>query len=668
MDNDYWPRRWTFTLLLLGITLLPSLTNGQPVSRITVDITTQDQLFAGTDDPIQLQIGGQSFKLDNPDQDDFERGNTDRFEIDIPGQRLTMELIRAVGTISIVKLDDSFFGGGWDFGAIRVWIGTATGAPLYDNPEVNESLDGDDLEWHAEIDDPGWNFPEPEPPFPPCVLGDVDTGIEFDSDCDGIPDDEDDAFNPPDADGDGLPDPLEESGGTDPSNPDSDGDGWWDASNRRSVLILTRIKCHDEQEDAGRDELYLAAEDARYPLTRSLDGSWTLDDGSEIFPGLIVDTRVSPPAAAGTGPLSFVTRLRLREGDPTVIEGPTDDTFQVEDINWSESGTQTLVHQSDDAHYELEFLSMTVTFADPNPLSATADTDADGLGEALEFAIAVQAATVQPGPVPGYDGLADPAWRDAFVEIDHVGADNSLPYDAKQMVVSQFRFQNISLRIDDGYLEGGSVTQMDQETVSLNDLLNTFKPAEFATERAQHFRYGLLTDRVQGGRFGVGGGIRTSGFVVGHLRIGPADFGHSMLAEFTPILVMHEMGHTFGLCHRAGDLPPTAPAACPASPSAPCGRYCNISSTEFVDQSANTAMGSDTLFDLLTELGLAALVGAAAGATLGAIIGAWIGGLPGAIAGGILGGLLVGLFAAGQADVFQRLVDYHEIEWAALIF
>ena len=84
-----------------------------------------------------------------------ERGNTDRFEIDVPGQRLSVELIRAIGTISILKLEDSFFGGGWDFGGIQVWVNQVTGPPLYENLQVNESLDGGHLDWHADLDDPG---------------------------------------------------------------------------------------------------------------------------------------------------------------------------------------------------------------------------------------------------------------------------------------------------------------------------------------------------------------------------------------------------------------------------------------------------------------------------------------------------------------------------------
>lgn len=672
--------RASLGLLALALLIGPPYARAQEIFQLIVEVKTKDALFAGTDDPIQLTLGGQPFRLDNPDRDDFERGNTDRFELPVAGGRMTVELIRAVGLISVAKLGDSFFGGGWSFEGITVWINSQTGTPLYQNSSVNRSLDGGDLVWTATLEDPGWNFPPPPPPFPPCTLGDVDTGLLFDADCDGISDDSDDTFNPTDSDGDGLPDRYETNTGMDPMQPDSDGDGWWDGNNRRSFLMLTRIKCFDEEEDVGSDEIYVVAEEVRYPLAPVLDGSWPMDDNSEIFPGVIVDTRVRTPANPA-GETSYLTRLRLREGDPTVLEGPTDDTYKVFEITWGENGTFTIEHQTDDAHYLLEFRSFTVPFTDSNPLTADADTDADGLRERDEFLISVQDPSKQPTVIAGYHGLADPAWRDAFVEIDAVGNDNRVPFDARQMVVSQFQNHNITLRIDSapesgdtnvlGHLGGGQVLPYE-ETLTIAKLNSaTYKadPARFAPGRSNHFRYALFSDKVEGeGSYGVGSfHPLQGGFIVAHLQA-IFDFGHTMTFEYTPILIMHEMGHTFNLCHRAGDKGETAPDSCPAPAGARCGRYCTVSSTEFVDQSSNTAMGSDTLFDLIVELGVVGLITGAIGAAIGAIIGAAIGGPPGAIIGGIIGGLLGAGLGVSQADIFTRFVDYHPIEWQALRF
>jgi hypothetical protein len=654
------------------VTLLVPTAYCQEINKLFVEVRTEDKAFAGTDDPVDLQLGGQPFHLDDPDKDDRERGNTDEYEIDVPGGRLTIELIRAVGSIAVVKLEDSFWGGGWDFGGIRVWANVKAGTPLYENMSINKSLDDGHLEWHADLDDSGWSLPEPAPPFPPCVLGDIDLGIEFDSDCDGIPDSSDPVFDPVDSDGDGIPDPVEENAGTDPLSADSDGDGWWDAMNRRYLLLVTRIKCFDEAEDAGRDELYITAEDARYPLAPDLDGSWPMDDGSEIFPGLIVDSRVAQPAAAGNPNPVFHTRLKLREGDPTVVEGPTDDTYKQFSIDWGESHFETVVHDASDEHYEIDFRSVMVTFPDPDPVDPLADDDEDGLTESKEFAISQQLPSAEPAVIDGYNGLADPGWREVFVEVDSVGPGNRLNSDAKQMVVSQFFNHNISMRLDDGYLGGGDVVPY-RETISLQVLQDEYRDEVtdtiFSSLRAEHYRYGLMADRVQGeGSFGVGSFTPTGGFAVGHLRIAGIDFGHTMVAEYTPILVMHELGHTFNLCHRAGDKGETAPNSCPATPGMRCGRYCAASDTEFVNQSSNTAMGSDTTWDLIVELGIAPIIAAGAGVALSAVIGFLLGGPLGAVIGGIFGGLILGIFVGSQADVFQRLVNYHWIEWVSLRF
>ena len=671
--------------------ILPVHASGQEIFRLIVEIKTSDKTFAGTDDPIQLQIGGQAFNLDNPNHDDFERNNTDHFELPVNGGLLSVELIKAIGIISVAKLGDSFWGGGWAFGGIKVWVNDTTGAPIYENPNVNVWLDGDSLVWSASLQDAGWNFPPPPPEFPPCTIGDVDTGLLFDSDCDGIPDESDPVFNPTDTDGDGLPDGYEVQTGTDPHNPDTDGDGWWDGRNRRSFLVLTRIRCLDEQEDIGRDELYLTAEDVRFPVTESLDGNWPMDDGSDISPGVIVDSRVSPPVASGVPPLDFRTRFRLRESDFTIFEHPTDDTLKDFDINWNGEGTFQIEHNDGDAHYILDFVSFTLTFRDPNPLDANADTErypnplhpendlhGDGLTERKEFQISMQDPAVQHTPIAGYNGLADPSRRDAFVEVDAVGSDNQVPYDAKQMVVSQFYNHGISLRFDDGYLGGGQVLPYE-ETLTMPKLLSNYKgdPTRFAPERASYFRYGLFVDKAEGeGCFGIGSLSPPPGggnFIVAHFRAGCfwPDLGHTMIGEYAPIVIMHEMGHTFGFCHRVGDKDPQAPSSCSA-PSGTCAHYCTDPSTNtvdpttpIVDQSSTTAMGSDTTWDLITEILFPwGLVGIGAGIVVGGLIG----GIPGAIIGGIIGGLLGSLFGATQADAFARSVNYHLVEWTVMRF
>ena len=256
-------KSWVSTfllLMLLSVWLLPpAAAESQHITSIIVEITTGDVRFAGTDDKIIFQIGGKTFTLDNPDHDDFERDNVDRFQLLVEDDIFSMDMIRGVGTISLTKMEDSFFGGGWRFSAITIWVASDSTTPIYQNAHVDRWLDGDDLadrQWITTLGEEGWNLPE-EPPFPPCGgpiltltkpgLAPLDGESTLDSDCDGIPDSEDGSFDtPPDSDGDGLPDLYETQTGSLPTNPDSDGDGWNDGTNRRSFLLLTRIQCRDE--------------------------------------------------------------------------------------------------------------------------------------------------------------------------------------------------------------------------------------------------------------------------------------------------------------------------------------------------------------------------------------------------------------------------------------
>ena len=627
--------------------VIPPVAEAQLVTRLVVDMTTRDTLFAGTDDGIVLFIGGMSFELDDPNRDDFERGHTDRFELPIPDPGLDLATIRIVGTIAVIKTGDSFFGGGWNFGGITIWPQSASLPPIYQNASVNKWLDGGDLEWHTTLGEPGWNIPEP-PPFPPCVSGDVDTGTVVDSDCDGVPDGSDPTFdNPPDQDGDGLPDLYEDITGTNPLDDDSDDDGWADGRNRRVLLILDRIECIDENEDVGSDEIFLVAMDVRHPRKVSLDGYWAMDDNSIVFPGMIVDSRLVPRETPGSPPLAFKTHMRLRESDFEFFESPTDDTYRIFDVLWSSTGTQTVEHNADDAHYLLTFRAVETFAQDPSPNDPNADSDKDGLRDSTEFQLSTQQPSVQVARVEGYDGLADPSRRDLFVEIDFVTTAR-MPFDAKQAVASQFDNQGIRPRFDDGYFGGGGEVIADgQSVVRIEDLENTYRPQHSASVRTGEYRYGLFSEETAGE--GSSGNARGTGFIVAR---------ETMLGEFSAIVLMHEIGHTLDLCHPGGDgKPPEVSATCPTPPSWPhanCRHYCGVGDNDI------TAMGADIGLDSI-------LAGVAAGALIGGLLGA-AGGPAGVVAGIIIGGLLGGILGFVNSDAYLRVVNYHLNEWAALRF
>lgn len=662
------PARWPSLLCslaaLLGALALPRAAPGQQIHVLVVDVRTQDERFAGTDDGVHLQIGGLDFTLDDPDRDDLERGNTDRFFLAADGQPLTFELIRGIGQIAVTKIEDSFFGGGWGFGGLTIWAESDATAPIFEDDAINVSLDGDDLEWITTLDEPGWNVPEP-PPFPPCnTPGDIDTGAGAvaDADCDGIPDGSDPSFDtPPDGDGDGLPDLFETQTGSDPASPDSDGDGWADGRNRRGYLVLTRIRCDDEREDAGSDEIYLNAEDVRYPAAFDLDGYWAMNDDGQRSPGVVLDTRVAPRGAA---PL-YRTRLRLRESDFEIFERPTDDTYAVFELEWSGEGTTTFTHEDDDSRYVLTFRWFTLDFRDPAAL-ADADGDRDSFSERNEFLLTTQDPAVQPQRVEGFDGLADPERRELWVEIDASGSDQRFRYDAKQMVASQFQYHGIAPRFDDGYLGGGEVlpyvetwTPADVDAARADPSAPTLAPERRALG---HFRYAFLVDDLEEGE----GEFGEASFACPPCRLmiaGVPLFGHTLIAQAQPIIFMHELGHTLGLCHRIGDRGKTvSPCPTPAGFDPTCDHYCGVG------QESTTAMGSETGLDTAIPVVGGTLAGIGGGIVAGALIGSAIapgvGTVVGAIVGGIVGGIIGGVTGVVLgADFYARFVDYDAIEW-----
>lgn len=637
-------KRWVLTALVLLSTLGGA--HAQIITKLTVEIKTKDKMFAGTDDPIHLLIGGHDLHLDDPDRDDFERNNLDRFEKDIPGIGLDLGLLRRMGTISVIKTKDSFWGGGWDFKGMTIWGHGPD--PIYENPDIDVSLDGDHLEWHTTLGEPGWNLP-PEPlPWPPCLTGDIDLGILIDSDCDGIADESDPSpFDTPvDSDGDCLPDLFEEQRGMDPNDPDSDDDGWLDGCNRRSYLVLTKVECLDEREDWGRDEIYLVTEDVRAPMSVDLDNTWVMDDDTEVFPFTIVDFRAAPPAAPGDPALNYTSHVRLREQDPTFLRRPTDDTYKKFTVTWSENSAITEVHQDDDSHYIMTFQSYTTTFLDPSPLDKDGDADEDKLADSLEFMISVQDPRVQPMNIAGYNGLADPESREMFIELDHAGADHRIKFTAKQMVGSQFYYHNVRPRFDDGYLGGGTELPYE-EYVTMDELTDNYynDSTIFAPERRQFYRYALFVDKIDGWFiFATNGLARGKRIVVAR---------QTLTGLFGPIVYMHELGHTLELCHTDQWMadPPVTSETCPIpSGNKWCREYCGV------PKDADTAMGDTVGLDSI-------LAGALGLALIGAIIGGALFGLPGALIGAGIGLVVGGVAGFFNSDAYQRLVNYHDIEW-----
>jgi hypothetical protein len=56
----------------------------EKITKIVLELTTCKKFRGSTDDPIVLYIGSYSWDLDRPHHDDFERGEIDTFDLEIP--------------------------------------------------------------------------------------------------------------------------------------------------------------------------------------------------------------------------------------------------------------------------------------------------------------------------------------------------------------------------------------------------------------------------------------------------------------------------------------------------------------------------------------------------------------------------------------------------------
>jgi PLAT/LH2 domain-containing protein/thrombospondin type 3 repeat protein len=672
-----------FTVAFVLTASLAAPVRAQVITKLLVEIKTGDKTFAGTDDPVHLLLGGKDFTLDNPGHDDFERNHTDAFELPVSDPDFTADMVRAVGRITISKTGDSFFGGGWYFAGIKVRINDPASEPIFADGAINKWLDGDHREWHSELGDPGWNLPEP-PPFPPCKADPVilfkkqaakaadngDPGL--DSDCDGIPDDVDTTFDPdqPDQDGDGLPDRFETQNGTDPTKADTDGDGWLDGGNVRDILLLTKVECIDEDGtvEIGSDEIYFAAENVRFPLSPTLDNHWEMDDHMKVEPFVIVDNRT--PRAGNAAP-AYKTRSKLREADFTFMEKPFDDTFESFTLDWTRNDTREMDFQGGSRHYRMAFKSITTTFMDPSPTDPQGDHDQDMLPDSLEFLISAQSAQLfDTVPVPGYDGLATPLRRNLFVEVDATDSDADMPFDAKQQVSSQFYYHEISMHLDDGFLHGGELLQYDEE-VDFSEL-GMYRDMHQRPERFSFFKYALFVPSM-GGQHNGRADRPGKKLMVSR---------STMIGSFSAIVFIHELGHTLGLCHPIGTSEPPSPSpSCPTPstwhgncqtccfssitvngvttplPLNCCSHYCGV------DDGDVTAMGDDIGVE---EIVIGGAIGIMVGLAIIALFIPGAGWLVGAalLAAAALLGAIGGFFFS---DAYQRVVDYHVNEWAAIL-
>jgi hypothetical protein len=111
------------------------------VSGLRVKITTGDVSWAGTDDDVTLTLSGRNWDLDNSGHNDFERGNTDSFDLD-PGTGFYRS---SINSVRISKSPDGI-AGGWRLKGVEIIVNEVT---IFNNQSINRWLEDDSRTWSA---------------------------------------------------------------------------------------------------------------------------------------------------------------------------------------------------------------------------------------------------------------------------------------------------------------------------------------------------------------------------------------------------------------------------------------------------------------------------------------------------------------------------------------
>ncbi|SIN77325.1 PLAT/LH2 domain-containing protein [Agromyces cerinus] len=105
--------------------------------HLFVELTTADELWAGTDDDVWVDIGDHVFTLDTSDHDDRERGNREGYPVWAPWLR--RQDVRRV----LIRKGPDGSAGGWKLLRVRVW----TGGQIICDSRPNRWLEDDHRFW-----------------------------------------------------------------------------------------------------------------------------------------------------------------------------------------------------------------------------------------------------------------------------------------------------------------------------------------------------------------------------------------------------------------------------------------------------------------------------------------------------------------------------------------
>lgn len=111
------------------------------IHKMKVTVTTDNKRGSGTDDPIKLYVGEHTWDLDHPFCDDFEKGRTDDFDLDIP-EGLTSDWFQYF----CIKKEHIVHANKWILNKIVLEINDRV---IYDSGEINFAFEGGQATWCA---------------------------------------------------------------------------------------------------------------------------------------------------------------------------------------------------------------------------------------------------------------------------------------------------------------------------------------------------------------------------------------------------------------------------------------------------------------------------------------------------------------------------------------
>lgn len=375
---------------------------------------------------------------------------------------------------------------------------------LEDLHEEDGGLDFAHIDRAYDILRPGAELRDVAPPFE-FRLARINTGFT--------------SFMAADYDGDCATNLVELAQGTDINDPDTDDDGWFDGPcNQRVQLYLTYIKAYDEQEDIGRDELYLIADNIRHPSS-DLDDYWSFDDGDGKSYNRLMATRVRGRNTNGFR----VIDLEGWEDDVEIANTwyPDDLLFEHEiDVGaYNDGQTFTRRLSKSDWDYKLTFRVEIEHFADPNPLGV-GDTDGDGIDDHSEYQVARD-----------FGGIADPFRQDILVEVDWMDG-HGLGTRAKRLVTTQLHRHGYFL-----YIHRNAEIDTDG-CLTRSEAIDTYN-SDFNYEGYDAFRYAVMGETLWNDASGVAIGdtflVDDSTWWINSMTLPQAG------------TFIHELGHTLGL-------------------------------------------------------------------------------------------------------------------------